>query len=115
LSRTQRKRPGGEASFLNSLLGVGGPDAHDPERTVDGMRPSLLLAFVVLIAVAAVFALMVFAGIGGEVAATTAPAATTVILQDTISPTGSGAAGGTSSTIARPTSTTASTTSTTAP
>ena len=58
------------------------------------------MAVVVLVAVAAVFALMGIAGIGGNGAATTAPEVTTVILQDTITPTESGAPGGTTSTMA---------------
>jgi hypothetical protein len=62
------------------------------------MRPSLPLAIVVLVAVVAVFALMGIVGVGRSVGVTTAPRVTTVILRDTIIPTGSGVAGGTTST-----------------
>jgi len=77
------------------------------------MRPSLPLAVIVLVAVAVVFALMVIAGIGGDVAATTAPMVTTIILQDTISPTGPPTTTAPTSTTTRPTSTTTAPTSTT--
>lgn len=54
------------------------------------MRPSLQLAVAVLLVVAAVFALMVVAGIGGDATASTAPGATTIILQDTFDPSATG-------------------------
>jgi|GEM_PF-2620992 len=96
-----------------------GPDERDPERTVQVMKPSLLLTVVVLIAVAAVCALMALVGIGVDADATTAPGATTVIFQDTITPTDLGTTSATgaaasSTTTAWTTSTVAGTTSTTA-
>lgn len=54
------------------------------------------MAIVVLVAVATVFALMGIVGVGRSADVTTTPVVTTVILQDTIIPTGFGAAGTTS-------------------